>query len=60
MSERWRAELDTDRSELSAAGGGTTRGRRPMSRAPGQVAVSVLTALYGVFVIVVMAVVLSG
>jgi glycerol-3-phosphate dehydrogenase len=28
-SERWRAELDSDRSGLSAAEGGTFRGRRP-------------------------------
>ncbi|HEV3353266.1 MAG TPA: acyl-CoA dehydrogenase family protein [Acidimicrobiales bacterium] len=31
MSDRWRAQLDSDRSELSAAEGGTITGRRPMS-----------------------------
>src|SRR5207237_3947295 len=33
VSGRWRAQLDIDRSGLSAAEGGTTRGRRPMIRA---------------------------
>jgi 2-hydroxycyclohexanecarboxyl-CoA dehydrogenase len=33
MNERRRAELDVDRSELSAAEGGTTSGRRPMKTA---------------------------
>src|SRR5438105_8373454 len=31
MNERRQAELDGGRSELSAAGGGTTSGRRPMT-----------------------------
>jgi hypothetical protein len=31
MSGRWRAELDIDRSELGAAEGGTTTGRRPLT-----------------------------
>jgi branched-chain amino acid transport system ATP-binding protein len=31
VSGRWRAQLDIDRSELSAAEGGTTSGRRPMN-----------------------------
>ena len=30
MSGRWRAELAIDRSELSAAEGGTAEGQRPM------------------------------
>jgi hypothetical protein len=29
MSGRWRAKLDIDRSELSAAEGGTTKAERP-------------------------------
>jgi hypothetical protein len=29
MSGRWRAQLDIDRSELSAAGGATTKGVSP-------------------------------
>src|SRR5205814_10602364 len=33
MSGRWRAKLAGDRSGLSAAAGGTTSGRRPMTEA---------------------------
>jgi coenzyme F420-0:L-glutamate ligase/coenzyme F420-1:gamma-L-glutamate ligase len=34
MSDRWRAQLDSDRSELSAAEGGTSSGRRPITVLP--------------------------
>jgi len=42
VNERRRAKLDGGRSELSAAEGGTTTGRRPMRRAPLLVVVPLL------------------